>query len=116
MSESSQAKLANVLRPATYADILPIARVFLDGLDTSLPNRKLASEIYKWERDVEPLNGILRLRLERELAQHRVVVALVGEEDKVGGYVTWSNPRLEDGSYKAGEVCTALRRPWLHAS
>jgi hypothetical protein len=111
MSGSSQPKLANVLRPATYADILPIARVFLAGLDTSLPNRKLASEIYEWERDVEPPKGRLRLRLERELTQYRVVVALVGEEDSIGGYVTWSNPRMEDGSYKAGEVCMDPRSP-----
>jgi hypothetical protein len=108
MSSHAQTRLAPVIRPATEADLLPIARVFLGGLDTSLPHRKLANDFYVWERDAVSPDGRLRRRLERELARDHVVVALIGEEGRVGGYVNWSSPRTIDGKYKPGEVRAVL--------
>jgi hypothetical protein len=108
MSSHAQPRLAPVIRPATEADLLPIARVFLNGLDTSLPHRKLATDFYVWERDAVAFDGRLRRRLERELARDHVVVAIVGEEGRVGGYVNWSAPRTVDGRYKPGEVRAVL--------
>jgi hypothetical protein len=85
-----------------------MARVFLAGLDTSIPHRKVATEFYKWERDVDPADGRLRKRLEKELARDKVVVAVLREgkdgEETVGGYVNWTDPKVEDGVYHPGEV------------
>jgi hypothetical protein len=96
------------LRAATPADIPDIARIFLAGLDTSLPDRKLASEFYMWERDVVPDDGRLRRRLAREQEEERVVVAVVEDRLKVGGYTNWRDPSIREGKYTPGEVNITL--------
>jgi hypothetical protein len=101
-------RIPYTLRAATPADIPDIARIFLTGLDTSLPDRKLASEFYVWERDVVPDDGRLRRRLAREQEEERVAVAVVEDGSKVGGYVNWRGPSLREGIYTPGEVNITL--------
>lgn len=104
------------LRPATESDFPEIGRIFLEGLNLSVPGRRLADDFYDKERDVLA-GGKVHNRLTRQLKEEHVWVAEHGETGTILGYVTWTDPRLlgkseseengsdvSDGEYKAAEV------------
>jgi hypothetical protein len=112
------------LRPATVDDFSIIARIFLAGLNLSIPGRALSDESYIWERDMAS-DGKLYTRLVGQLKDECMWVAERGKGGDVVGYVTWVNPRYlevsgpasddkdsgeEKAQYTPGEVISLFSR------
>jgi hypothetical protein len=102
MSTRSE-QLQCTFRAAIPGDIPDIARIFLAGLDTSIPGRALATEFYTWERDVVAEDGRLRRRLLKE-QENEYVEVVVTDGGEIGGYMNWTEPNLKEGVYTPGEV------------
>jgi hypothetical protein len=113
MADSTTPHPSVIITQATLADVPNIARVFLAGLETSLPHLKLATKFYDWERDFVAPDGRLRARLEMEQREDHVFIASLPQADgedhhpnssRIIGYVVWRNPSVDHGLYQTGEA------------
>jgi hypothetical protein len=104
-AKATEATPTRHLRPASTDDIPALAHVFISGLNTSLPDRALADEVFVYERDASP-DGRLYARFAQQLKSEQVWVAEAF--GRIMGYVSWTNPRTveKDGNdtYQAGEA------------
>ncbi|KAH7100708.1 hypothetical protein BKA62DRAFT_705422, partial [Auriculariales sp. MPI-PUGE-AT-0066] len=71
------------LRAALPSDLESICRIFLNGLNLSLPHRRIADEFYNWERDMAS-NGKLRKRFSNSLGDEQVRMCLAVSQTTAG--------------------------------